>query len=1145
MKKLMIALASVASLAFVSKADITTQGTSFEGLSTNEAFNVSWDDAGGSSGLKYWSGTTAGTVYAFANVGETAYAGSRPAAAPGANLQALNLDTEGARLYRNINAGDDPEAVDVTANTVLFDSVVQFTASSEDPTPESGDKLIVWLKGDDEGGPTNLIVTAGYLSNGSSVASNYVAAINGITDFANADGWHRLTIKALPVSGSLGFVVFVDGTNVTCSADKGFGDISSNGAASFWNSDDALFPSLVAAGATGAQSLTSVGFAGTGKLDDVYFTSTVPDFAQESASATISWDEGVASVTYQFGEGTPAVAPNGTPILMEGSSITINVTYNTADGYEAGTWAVNGAVLDSGTTYTVATGASATFTINAVQKAFSVGGTTYPTLADAITAAGGGTVTLVGNVREVIADNSEGGDNFTLDLAGKSIIADGSQEDVAVITVNGTMTIIDSVGGGVVTNTAESGDFAGVSLQVFGSATIGSAVDQGATFAGTVQPEEGSTFTVIRGKFGQDVSTYVDSGSTQTGPTDGYYVVAPGAAPTYVAQIGAQGYETFAAALAAAADGDTITLLDDVTEAPFTIPVAKFEVQGLTIDLDGNTYTFDGGSGDGIYLLSSNKLTIANGTLAAAAGTAYRDLVRDYNSVLTLNNVTVDGANFPASDGAKLACLVCVEGGGANILGNTSIINVKPAAYAIKMGNHAQAWYEMGTTTVNTTGNIEGNVLIAGGVYNEVAVGSGSTISYYYGKNVHSTWEDGVSSANFEARIGTLPTAAGTQDNVSGQLFKSLSAAVAAANAGDTVTVLKDCTVATSVSFTKNITVSNDYTIAANVNYALCIGATVTFEGSGMIQRGSTITGSAFCVGANENTRGAITVGTAGTLNFNGGTVCGGSGGNLIKLENGTVNMNGGVLRDGKRGIKADADVGNYTSAIVINGGLITNNTDCAIMASAASANGTATVVVNGGVIAGALVYDGTAGTHSITIPGTSTAKFNADQSAFCASGYETTLSDGWYVVTAIPPSGFDGGASGATFSIPAETQATIAPVLETLGKELADVADTASGMTYAQAYALGLLNTTTGDVDDLNATIEVVGDKVKVSLDTTVGSAYTVTLKVYEKASLTAAWPVSPTQTYALGSATETNGFTPVSDEAGFYKVEVVITDK
>ena len=59
-------------------------------------------------------------------------------------------------------------------------------------------------------------------------------------------------------------------------------------------------------------------------------------------------------------------------------------------------------------------------------------------------------------------------------------------------------------------------------------------------------------------------------------------------------------------------------------------------------------------------------------------------------------------------------------------------------------------------------------------------------------------------------------------------------------------------------------------------------------------------------------------------------------------------------------------------------------------------------------MIAGVVSKAGKTGTETITIPSTSTAKFDRDQTAFCEEGYETTLQDGWYVVTKISGGGLD-----------------------------------------------------------------------------------------------------------------------------------------
>ena len=136
--------------------------------------------------------------------------------------------------------------------------------------------------------------------------------------------------------------------------------------------------------------------------------------------------------------------------------------------------------------------------------------------------------------------------------------------------------------------------------------------------------------------------------------------------------------------------------------------------------------------------------------------------------------------------------------------------------------------------------------------------------------------------------------------------------------------------------------------------------------------------------------------------------------------------------------------------------------------------------------------------------------------------------------------SGYDGG-NGGTFDI---APGDVSKVENATGHPMTDTV-AGTDMTYAQAYALGLVNEDTGAVADLETTIEIKDGKVVVGLSEEAKAAYTITLKVYEKSSLTAAWPAEPTQTITLGTQDAAAGFTPSSATSGFYKTEVSISNK
>ena len=120
-----------------------------------------------------------------------------------------------------------------------------------------------------------------------------------------------------------------------------------------------------------------------------------------------------------------------------------------------------------------------------------------------------------------------------------------------------------------------------------------------------------------------------------------------------VAEIDGTYYETLEAAVAAAVDGDTITVLKDSSGNGIQVPQGKF-TNGLTVDFDGHTYTMDGAmvgstgtQTQAFQLLKDNKITFKNGTLYSEKAKMlvqnYSDLTLD-GMTLTLNNASYASA---------------------------------------------------------------------------------------------------------------------------------------------------------------------------------------------------------------------------------------------------------------------------------------------------------------------------------------------------------------------------------------------------------------------------------------------------------------------------------------------------------------------
>lgn len=266
---------------------------------------------------------------------------------------------------------------------------------------------------------------------------------------------------------------------------------------------------------------------------------------------------------------------------------------------------------------------------------------------------------------------------------------------------------------------------------------------------------------------------------------DGIYGVKEG---TYVAAIGEKKYATLAAAVDAAQNGDTITLLADVEQN--TMLVIK---KDITLDLAGkkifNTTDIWSDANGSYELLSIEaKVTITgNGTIDAKENDCYTINVK--NGDLTIENGTFYGN----------ISVVQVEKGTLTINGgkfdlhqkwkdkNTYLINCIDDAFVAKTAKVAI----YGGEFVDFDPNVSPEQKIDGKTPSFAAPGVGIT------KNENNTF---TAQADMAAQIVDA-------DGNSVAAYATLKEAVNAAKSGETVIVLKEATVEERITAEANITI--------------------------------------------------------------------------------------------------------------------------------------------------------------------------------------------------------------------------------------------------------------------------------------------------------------------------------------------------
>lgn len=405
-------------------------------------------------------------------------------------------------------------------------------------------------------------------------------------------------------------------------------------------------------------------------------------------------------------------------------------------------------------------------------------------------------------------------------------------------------------------------------------------------------------------------------GYIPTQNADGTYSVKEG---KFVAEIGSQGYESLQAAIAAAQDGQTVTLLADATE---DVVISK----SITLDLGGKTLT-NTNVGNATISVQSGTVTVKNGNVVG--GTDYYNIEAKKDANLTLTDVTATAGNTGSSMIDNWGTLTITSGtytGGLNVVKSEegSVLNISGGTFTRET---APRWGITGTVLVYGTTTITGGtfnekststnarVVVTGRVdgYDSITYVKGGTFNGN-GNNVFHHLSPAQADDSFEVSGGTfnksipdyycadgfIPTknAGGTYGVKEGQYvakvgskkYETLADAIRLAAKGKTITLLCDVEQNTQLTIDKSITLDlNGKTIkntediwgeTANAILSITNGAKVTITGNGTID-------------AKENDCYTINV-VKGDLTIENGTFYGNV--SVVQVEEGTLSVKGGTF---------------------------------------------------------------------------------------------------------------------------------------------------------------------------------------------------------------------------------------------------------
>ena len=405
--------------------------------------------------------------------------------------------------------------------------------------------------------------------------------------------------------------------------------------------------------------------------------------------------------------------------------------------------------------------------------------------------------------------------------------------------------------------------------------------------------------------------TYDETAGIVTFTTDSFSIFdVQYDAPTAMI-VGGECYTTLADAVAAAKDGDTITLLKNTNGNGIQVATEKFATRGLTVNFNGHSYTVGGvlvgssGTGTNAFqLLQGGKVIFKNGSIVGVAeGTKPAEDTPDWHGApaimiqnycdLTLDNMIVTGGD---------QTVYTMSNNCGNIVINNTTINAGkaqgygsgPFAFDVYGG-----WYKD-----NVTVTVKGNSVINGDIELDRDTKNPSINTLILG--------DCTINGNILKSDGTLNFAGNVTLNGNVNVTKNKD------DAANRIIV----TGATTLNLNGKIITPNDMGNNDTNFTALIVDADTTINAG--------VNG-----GIDTQTNGGygINVRNGATLTINGGTYYG--GGTAVQVQKGTLVINDGAFEvepysDPTYGYKflincIDAAYKDGTAKIMVRGGSFVN----------------------------------------------------------------------------------------------------------------------------------------------------------------------------------------------------------------------------